>query len=64
MRKYLLPTAVIILGYSLYAYAQVYTGSPNPTAAVCAYNAGGPPTPTAGKFYYIQCDSQGRIIVQ
>ena len=64
MYKYLLPTAAIILGVGLYAYAQTYTGPPNPTAAVCAYNSGGPPTPVAGSFYYIQCDSQGRIIVE
>lgn len=43
--------------------AQVYTGPPNPTALVCAYNAS-IPTPVAGRFFYVQCDSQGRIIIE
>lgn len=47
-----------------FAVAQVYNGPPQPTALVCAYNSGGPPTPTAGKFYYVQCNSSGQIIVQ
>ena len=45
------------------ALAQVYNGQPQPTALLCAYNTS-PPTPVAGKFFYVQCDSQGRIIVQ
>lgn len=63
MIKYLLPTAAILLGAGIYAYAQVYTGQPNPVALVCAYNSS-IPTPVAGKFFYIQCDSNGKIIVQ
>lgn len=46
-----------------YALAQVYTGPPNPTALVCAYNTV-VPTPVAGQFYYVQCDSNGKILVQ
>lgn len=44
--------------------AQVYPGQPPAVALTCAYNSGGPPTPTAGKFYYIQCNSSGQIIVE
>ena len=45
------------------AFAQVYTGQPQPTALVCAYNSS-IPTPVAGQFYYVQCDSSGRIMIQ
>lgn len=54
--------SVFALGVAI-AYAQVYTGPPNPTALVCAYNTS-VPTPVAGKFFYIQCNSSGQIIVQ
>lgn len=56
-------TITLAVGASLYAYAQVYTGPSNPTALVCAYNTV-IPTPIAGQFFYIQCDSTGKIIVQ
>ena len=61
MFKYL----IVALGVAVagYAYAQVYTGPPNPTAAVCAYNAA-VPSPTAGKFFYVHCDSTGRIRIK
>lgn len=62
MRKLLLIGAAIAVAIG-YAYAQVYTGPPNPTAAVCAYNIT-PAAPINGQFYYVQCDSQGRIIVK
>lgn len=60
-----LSAALILLGVAAAgaALAQVYNGQPQPTALLCAYNSS-PPSPVAGKFYYIQCDSQGRIIVQ
>lgn len=54
---------VAILGFGVIAFAQTYMGPPNPTALVCAYNTVAP-TPVAGQFYYIQCDSTGKIIVQ
>lgn len=54
--------SVIALGVAI-AYAQVYTGPPNPTALVCAYNTS-IPTPIAGKFFYVQCNSSGQIVVQ
>lgn len=61
MLKYILGTiAVAVAGY---AVAQVYVGPPNPTAAVCAYNVT-PASPINGQFYYVQCDSSGKIIVQ
>lgn len=64
MRKLLLGATILAtVGASYYAYAQVYTGPPNPTALVCAYNTS-VPTPVAGQFFYVQCDSQGRIIVE
>lgn len=46
------------------AIAQTYTGPAAPTALVCAYNSGGLPTPTVGRFYYVQCNSSGQIVVQ
>lgn len=65
MNKLRLALLVIVIGLSasLYAYAQVYTGQPNPVALVCAYNTS-VPTPVAGSFFYVQCDSTGKLIVQ
>lgn len=61
MLKYLLGAiAVAVAGY---AVAQVYPGQPNPVALVCAYNTS-PAAPVAGQFYYVQCDINGKIIVQ
>lgn len=54
--------AVIALGVAI-AWAQVYPGPPQPVALVCAYNSS-PPTPIAGKFFYVQCNSSGQIVVQ
>lgn len=54
--------SVLALGVAI-AYAQVYTGQPNPVALVCAYNSS-VPTPVAGKFFYVQCNSSGQIVVQ
>lgn len=45
------------------AFAQVYIGAPQPTALLCAYNTS-IPAPVAGKFFYVQCDSSGRIMIQ
>lgn len=45
------------------AIAQVYTGQPQPTTLLCAFNTS-PPAAVNGSFYYVQCDSSGRIIVQ
>ena len=61
MKKLLLVGALV--GVAAAAYAQVYPGQPKPAALVCAYNTS-TPTPTAGKFFYVQCDSLGRIIIQ
>lgn len=60
-----LSAVLVLLGVAAAgaALAQVYNGQPQPTALVCAYNSS-IPSPTAGKFFYVQCDSQGRIIVQ
>lgn len=56
--------AAIALGAGAYAYAQVYSGpAPHPIAAVCAYNTV-IPTPVNGQFFYVQCDSTGRLVVQ
>lgn len=64
MRKLIYLVAFMGLAcLSAYTYAQVYTGPPNPTALVCAYNTV-VPTPVAGKFFYVQCDSTGKLIVQ
>lgn len=63
MVKYLLPTAIILAIAGLVALGQTYVGPPNPTAAVCAYNTAAP-SPVNGQFYYIQCDSTGKIIAQ
>jgi hypothetical protein len=41
--------------------AQTVTQAPAPTALVCAYNSA-VPTPTSGSFFYVQCDSTGRLI--
>lgn len=62
MLKLLLPLTAALLAAGL-AYAQVYTGPPNPTAAACAYSVA-PASPISGQFYYIQCDSSGRIIAK
>lgn len=62
MRKLILLIGAL-LGFGAIAYAQVYTGPPNPTALVCAYNTV-VPTPFAGSFFYVQCDSTGKLIVQ
>ena len=43
------------------AYAQQVLNPP-PRAAVCAYSVT-PPTVTAGKFVYLQCNSTGSILV-
>ena len=61
MFKYLI--VAFVVAAAGYAYAQVYTGPPNPTAFVCAYNSA-VPAPTAGKFFYVQCDSTGRIRIK
>lgn len=45
------------------ALAQVYPGPAQPTALVCAYNSV-VPTPVAGKFFFVQCNASGRIMVQ
>lgn len=68
MMKYIIPGLIlagaIIFGAIQNADSQVYNGPPEPTALVCAYNASGPPIPTPGQFYYIQCNSSGQIIVE
>lgn len=56
-------TSLILVGLGAYAVAQVYPGQPQPAAAVCAYNTS-VPTPVAGSFFYVQCDSTGKIMVQ
>ena len=61
MKKLLLMWALV--GIAAVAYAQVYPGQPQPAALVCAYNAS-TPVPTTGQFFYVQCDSLGRIIIQ
>lgn len=63
MKKLLTPVIAVTLGAMAYALAQVYTGPPNPTAGVCAYNVS-PPAPINGRFYYVQCNSSGQIIIQ
>lgn len=60
MYKLLLAPAILVaasIGY--YAYAQTVT-NPQPAAAACAYNSS-VPTVTAGSFFYVQCDSSGRL---
>ena len=42
--------------------AQTVT-NPTQVALVCAYNSA-IPTPVAGMFFYVQCDSTGKLIVQ
>lgn len=59
----LILAGALIFGAIQNADSQVYNGPPEPTALVCAYNVTAP-SPVAGKFYYIQCDSSGRIIVE
>ena len=61
MHKYLLPTGVILVGLGLLAYAQTVT-TPSSTAMVCAFNttrASG----LSGQFLYVQCDTEGRLII-
>lgn len=56
--------ACLILGAIQTARSQTAVGPSQPTALVCAYNAGGPPSPIAGSFYYVQCNSSGQIVVE
>lgn len=64
MKKLLIATLAIFGLGGAYAIAQVYNGPPQPVALVCAYNSGGPPAVVAGKFYYVQCDINGKIIIE
>lgn len=59
MKKFL----ALLLGIASYGpvSAQTVTQAPAPTALVCAYNSA-VPTPTSGSFFYVQCDSTGRLI--
>lgn len=52
---------VFLTALGLYpAQAQTVT-TPTIAALACAYNSA-VPSPTSGKFFYVQCDSSGRII--
>lgn len=47
------------------AIAQTYPGgNPQAVALTCSYNSSGLPTPTPGKFYYVQCNSSGQLVIQ
>lgn len=61
--KWIIAASLILFGLVGAALAQVYTGQPQPTALVCAYNSS-IPAPVAGQFFYVQCDSSGRIMIQ
>lgn len=63
MKKLFLAIASIASLGSAIVWAQVYPGPPQPVALVCAYNSS-PPTPVAGQFFYVQCNSSGQIVVQ
>lgn len=43
------------------AFAQTVS-DPRQAALVCAYNSGGVPTPTPGRYFFVQCDALGRLI--
>lgn len=43
------------------AWAQTVPQAPAPVALACAYNSA-VPSPTSGQFFYVQCDSTGRLI--
>lgn len=61
MKKFLaLLCGIASFGLGL-AHAQTVTQAPAPTALVCAYNSA-VPAPTSGSFFYVQCDSTGRLI--
>jgi hypothetical protein len=58
MNRYLLAA---LLALTTPAAAQTVL-DPKQVALVCAYNSGGAPTPVAGQYYFVQCDSTGRLI--
>jgi len=60
--KILIGLLCLLLSVGL-VWAQVYTGPPQPTALVCAFNTINP-TPIAGQFYYVQCNSSGQIVIR
>lgn len=51
---------ITLLALSTPAYSQTVT-NPAPVALVCAYNSS-VPAPVAGQFFYVQCDSNGKLI--
>lgn len=51
---------ITLLALSAPALAQQAT-NPTPVALVCAYNSA-IPSPVDGQFFYVQCDSSGRVI--
>lgn len=61
MRKYLLPTLLILAGLTAYGIAQTAV-NPKYGAMVCAYNSS-PPTATSGTFILAQCNSSGQLVL-
>lgn len=59
MKKLLL--ALAFLGFINQALAQTVAAPTGVVAMVCANNTA-VPTPTAGQFYYVQCDANGRLV--
>lgn len=54
-----LATLLALLATS--AVAQT-VNNPRQAALVCAYNSGGVPAPSPGKYFFVQCDALGRLI--
>lgn len=61
MKKLLALGALIAVICIIRADAQVVSAPPGTAAMVCANNAV-VPSPTTGKFFYVQCDANGKLI--
>src|SRR5882672_8254967 len=60
--RLVIPSAILLVGASLWAGAQVVPSPGPPTAIACAYNTT-PVTLANGQAGWVQCDSAGSIIV-
>ena len=54
-------TLLALLALTTSVFAQTVT-DPRQAALVCAYNSAGAPTPAPGQYYFVQCDSLGRLL--
>lgn len=60
--RLVIPSAILLVGLSLWAGAQVVPSPGPPTGIACAYNTT-PPTLTNGQAGWVQCDNAGSVIV-